>query len=142
MNNKITLRTYYLCFDNKELQEYLLSLKGIKKININDEEFTIWYTKDINPQMIIKEIKLFTNTLNMPSLYYFNKHSEKNSDKYEKYLNNTCCEYCLHGFVESLLSVDGINEVDVTDEQIPKITINYDKDLIDENKLNQMMKKI
>ena len=32
MDNKITLRMNDLCFDNKELQKYLLSLKGIKKI--------------------------------------------------------------------------------------------------------------
>ena len=57
MNNKITLKMNDCCFDNKELQRYLLSLKEIKKINSNSEKITIEYTKNISPQMIINKIK-------------------------------------------------------------------------------------
>ena len=84
MNNKITLKMNDCCFDNKELQRYLLSLKEIKKINSNSEKITIEYTKNISPQMIINKIKKFTKTSNIPSLYYFNKHLEEDNGKYER----------------------------------------------------------
>ena len=142
MDNKITLRMNDLCFDNKELQKYLLSLKGIKKLNVNDKEITIWYSKDINPQMILQKIKLFTDTLDISSLYYFHKHSEENNSKYERYLNDLCCEYCLYSFIESLLLINGINEVYVNDEDMLKIGINYDKNIMTEDELEQLIKGI
>ena len=142
MDNKITLRMNDLCFDNKELQKYLLSLKGIKKLNVNDKEITIWYAKDINPQMILQKIKLFTDTLDISSLYYFHKHSEENNSKYERYLNDLCCEYCLYSFIESLLPINGINEVYVNDEDMLKIGINYDKNIMTEDELEQLIKGI
>ena len=50
--------------------------------------------------MIINKIKKFTKTSNIPSLYYFNKHLEEDNCKYERYLNDLCCEYFLYSFIE------------------------------------------
>lgn len=142
MNNKITLKMNDCCLDNKELQRYLLSLKEIKKINSNSEKITIEYTKNISPQMIINKIKKFTKTSNIPSLYYFNKHLEEDNGKYERYLNDLCCEYCLYSFIENLLSINGINKVYINNEETFKIVINYNKNIMNETELEKLIKGI
>ena len=92
--------------------------------------------------MIINKIKKFTKTSNIPSLYYFNKHLEEDNGKYERYLNDLCCEYCLYSFIENLLSINGINKVYINNEETFKIVINYNKNIMNETELEKLIMRI
>ena len=106
ITNKIKLKMNYYCFDNEKLKNYLLNLNVINNVETNDEEIIIEYTKDISIYMIVSEIKLFTNNLNIPCIYYFNKYTNKELNKFNKNIDDLCCEYCLNGFIEQLLYIE------------------------------------
>jgi len=100
---------------NKELQEYLMSLEGILDVNIKNEKLLEIYIKYdqnlINPKIIKLEIKTFLNTLKIPSIITFDKHSTSKILEYKINRDKICCEYCLKGVVEDLLEIEGIEKV-------------------------------
>jgi len=103
-------------WNNKELKEYLMSLEGILDVNIKAEKLLEIYIKYdqnlINPKIIKLEIKTFLNTLKIPSIIAFDKHSTSKILEYKINRDKICCEYCLKGVVEDLLEIEGIEKVE------------------------------
>lgn len=143
-----------ITFDNvwldKELEEYLSTLKGIHNVGINlkNESISIIYNSKLISIKIIKlEILTFMNMLKTPTIISFNKHSNKILTKTAIVIKDLCCEYCLKGMIEELLLINGIEKVDTKFDYINKkdvpLNIEYDRELISieniktlENKFN------
>ena len=100
-------------WNDTELKKYLLTLNGILKFDIkNDNNIGIYikYNPNITSAKIIKmEILLFLDLLKMPSIIGFNKHSKIKLSQYQITLKNLCCEYCLNNMIEELLDLEGID---------------------------------
>lgn len=96
---------------HKELKDYLLTLKGIKEVEVNHDhmlEINVTYDeKETNPAVIKTEIVLFLDIAKSVCMYTFDKH-ETNTKKYHTVKPTVCCEYCFHGFIEELYDIDGI----------------------------------
>lgn len=122
---------------DKELKEYLSTLKGIHNVEIDlkYESITIRYNSELISIKIIKlEILTFMDVLKTPSVISFNKHSNKILTKTTIVIKDLCCEYCLKGMIEELLLINGIEKVDTNFDYINKkdvpLHIEYDKELI------------
>lgn len=142
---------------HRELQKYLLSLKGIQTISIKNEELLEIYlkydSKIISPKIIKKEILLFLNLQNIPSIISFNKHFNETSE-YKILPDDICCEYCFKGFIEELFDTEGIEKVDSNFYDLyyqkPKnkeknnyiITIKYNKNIITEKTMQEIVSKL
>ncbi len=125
----------------KDIEEYLLSLKGILDANVNFEsnEIDIQYDeKIINSYMIKEEINLFLNR-QYPSIIKFDKYY-----KDTKKLNVTsdiCCENCYLNFIDELYDIDGISKVSSDFEFSSgkhwdtNFIIEYDEKKVDEKKI-------
>ena len=102
-------------FGNKELKEYLLSLKGIRNVkikNLDSLNICIEYDQNLITEKLIKqEILLFLDLLKLPSIIYFDKHSSDKTSEYKIVKENSCCEYCIKNSIESLFEIDGIDKV-------------------------------
>lgn len=96
---------------HKELNDYLLTVKGINSVTTKDEKnISVMINYDptiINEKMIRLELDLFFNTSKEPSMISFDKH-EKADNKYQIIIKYLCCEYCLKGMIEDLYEKDGI----------------------------------
>ena len=108
------MKTITIEVDNwghKELKDYLLTVKGIKKVTVDDENLVkvdIEYDSNlITDKMIRMELDLFFDKQKEPSLVSFNKHEEA-PNKYTIAIKYLCCEYCLKGMIEDLYDIDGI----------------------------------
>lgn len=139
---------------HKELKDYLMSLKGIKKIIIKNEEqleIYIKYDPNLISMKIIKiEILLFLNILKVPSILSFDKHSTGKSLNYEIIKKDICCEYCFMGAIEDLFEIDGVEKVESNfkegtyyqkdyDELVNVIiSIKYNPNLISIEKMKQI----
>lgn len=101
---------------HNELKEYLLSLKGIIDVNINNDkdlEITIWYDHNlISTKIINLEIFAFLNISKTPSLLSFDKHSDQKLSTYKIIREEICCEYCFKSTVEDLFNISGIEKVE------------------------------
>ena len=135
-----------------ELVKYLMSLKGILKVHIeNDDllEIYIKYNPNLIPLKTIKlEILLFLDILNIPSIVAFDKHSNNKISNYQIVRNSICCEYCFKGAIEELLEINGIEKVESNfdDENYWNnnfiINIKYNNKLISFDDLKQLETKL
>lgn len=141
-----------LLIDNwghKELKEYLLNLKGIIEVNINNEknlQINIKYDSNlIKAKTVEMEILLFLNVLKTPSLLSFDKHTNSITKNYKIVRKDICCEYCFKGAIEELFEIEGIEKAtsnfykedyNLKDNII--IEINYDPKLLNEEQLQQI----
>lgn len=138
---------------HKELQEYLLSLKGIMDVVIkNENKLEIYVKYDSNLitfQMIKMEILLFLGILKRPSILAFDKHSNIKTSEYIIIRKDICCEFCYMGAIEDLFEIEGIEKVEsnYVDKYLfekydegENITINieYDSSLIVPEKMKQI----
>ena len=144
---ELTLKYDEYCIYS-DIENYLLTLKGIKsaKFNENKSEVFIEYDPNlITIKLILIEIDLFINT-NSPSLFGFDKHSNNKLLDYEIVINDLCCEYCLKGNIEDLILIDGIESARTdydyqSNKRNVKIFIKYDNNLVDINKIKELEKE-
>ena len=141
-----------LLIDNwghKELKEYLLNLKGIIEVNINNEKNLLVYIKYdsnlIKAKIIEMEILLFLDVLKIPSLLAFNKHTNRITENYKIIRKDICCEYCFKGAIEELFGIEGIEKAtsnfykeDYNEKDNVVIEINYDSKLLNEENVKQI----
>ena len=138
---------------HKELKSYLMSLKGILNVNIENEDQLIIYIKykpDLITSEIIKmEILLFLDILNRPSILAFDKHPDIKTSVYKIIRDDICCDYCLKGAIEDLFGIEGIEKVEsnFSEENYIKhepivININYNSDLIIYDDMKQIELKL
>lgn len=138
---------------HKELKSYLMSLKGILNVNIENEDQLIIYIK-YNPDLITSEIikmeiLLFLDILNRPSILAFDKHPDIKTSVYKIIRDDICCDYCLKGAIEDLFGIEGIEKVEsnFSEENYIKyepivININYNSDLIIYDDMKQIELKL
>jgi len=111
---KFTLKTD--SFEFKELDNYLLSIRGIKKVEIKNEDLviiTVTYDEKVIVENIIKlEILAFLKALKWPSFYEFDRHSKEKTMLYKIERDSICCEFCYAGIIEDLYDINGIVKVE------------------------------
>ena len=109
---KIKLDDYFV---DKELEEYLLSQKGITSVSINKDiipaELEVKFdNKIVTPNIIIKFIMLFLKLDNSMLLDFDKGYSGE--VKHLKYVaKDVCCENCFKGFIMSLFDNENIINV-------------------------------
>ena len=110
-SQELTLNYEYCDWIDVDLEEYLLSLKGIYEVKINSEKSFInvkYYEEEISPNIIKYEISYYLSALKMPLLIGFDKHQKDNVSSYTFTIKDACCEFCLKGKIEDLLLIKGI----------------------------------
>lgn len=137
---------------HKELEEYLLTVKGIKEAKVTNEEklkIDIKYdSKETNPIVIKTEIYIFLEISKTPNMYSFDKH-EKNMKKCEISKKSVCCDYCYMGFIEDLYDMEGITKAEsnftdffMSQKEEVTIKVEYDPKILKEaeviEKLNSL----
>jgi copper chaperone CopZ len=138
---------------HKELKAYLMSLKGILDVVIENEKqlkIYIKYNPDLITLKVIKmEILLFLNLLNLPSIIAFDKHSTIKNSVYKIIRDDICCEYCLNGSIEELFDMEGIEKVESNfyekeygEKGTVVINIKYNPDLISNDDMKQIELKL
>ena len=142
-------------FDNighKELEEYLLTVKGIKEVSIKNDnklEINVKYdSKEIKPRVIVTEIELFLDMTKYSCMYSFDKH-EKNTKTYHGTKDAVCCEYCYMKFIDELFDKEGVikassNFTDFYFNENAKldIEIEYNPNLITEKELEEYIEEL
>lgn len=141
--NKLTLKLD--CEIYNEIKSYLLDLNGVDEVLISKDEITVIYNDEgIDVYMLKSEIELFLEIDKTPSIIGFNKYNITDN-KYDIYINDLCCEYCLKGFIEELLMIDGIVEAytdfDYVNKKNVKIMIKYDSSVISMDEINNLEKE-
>lgn len=141
--NKLTLKLD--CDIYNEIKSYLLDLNGVDEVLISKDEITVIYNDEgIDVYMLKSEIELFLEIDKTPSIIGFNKYNIIDN-KYDIYINDLCCEYCLKGFIEELLMIDGIVEAytdfDYVNKKNVKIMIKYDSSIISMDEINNLEKE-
>ena len=143
---KLTLKYDEFNIDS-DINNYLLTIKGIKKVEYDENKNEIFIEYDSNIitiKLILMEISLYINT-NSSSLLEFDKHSNNKLLDYEITINNLCCEYCLKGNIEDLILIDGIEsaktDYDYNNKENVKIFIKYDNSLISIEKIKELEKE-
>ena len=137
---------------HEELEEYLLTLKGIKEVSINHDqmvEINIKYdSKETSPKVIQTEIELFLDITKYSCLFSFDKH-EKDTKTYHGSKHDVCCEYCYMSFIDDLFNVDGVSKVSSNYADFYKehkvnldIVIEYDPNKVTEKALEEYIEKI
>ena len=139
---EITLK--YDIYLDKELEDYLFSLKGISFVKIDTEknEINIKYNADlISINIILMEINLFSKNVTYDCLIGFNKHSKNKLLDYEMKISDSCCELCLQDNLLKLLSTNGIDRVETELDYCNinmKLFIKYDENYIDKDILKEI----
>lgn len=108
---KITMK--FDVFLHKELNEYLVSLKGVSKVIVDIEEGEVdieYESSIISLKILIKEIEMFLNEKMFP-LIAFDKHNTENIVKKTIVIKDLCCEYCLKDLIEELMYLNGISSI-------------------------------
>lgn len=131
---------------HKELKEYLMSLKGVINVNINDDDalkIDVDYdSKQINDKIVKMEVSLFLDSRRFPTLLTFDRHFSGKLNKYTIKRKDVCCEFCFKGAIEDLFAINAIKKVQNNFyEQYYKNHNNHEKDIIidifyDSNVLN------
>lgn len=145
MNNlSLEIDTNYI---DEELREYLLTLKGISDIKINDSKniIDVEYDNNIISINILKlEISLFLNRLKIPFILSFNKHPKIKTTNYQMVIKDLCCERCLEHIIEELFLTTGIESAfsdfdfsnfNYINQKNIKINIKYNPFLISKEKI-------
>ena len=103
-------------FEVKELDEYLLSINGIKEVEIKNEDLvsiTVKYDESVIVENIVKlEILAFLRALKWPSFYEFDRHSKEKTKIYKIERDSICCEFCYADIIEDLYEITGILKVE------------------------------
>jgi len=141
--NELTLKFNIYNWINPELKEYLLTVKGILEIKINDKTNEIYIKYDntkISIKLVMWEIHLFIDEFLI--LINFNKHAKKKTSTYNMSIEKFCCEHCLNSIMEELLLTDGIetatnNFIHIKEDSIT-IIIKYDENEITEKELKPL----
>jgi copper chaperone CopZ len=137
---------------HKELEEYLLTVKGIKEVSINNDdklEINVKYDpKETNPIVIKTEIYIFLDIANTPNMYSFDKH-EKNMKKCEVSKKSVCCDYCYMGFIEDLFDMEGITKADsnftdffMSQKEEVTIKVEYNPELLTEEEVIEKLNSL
>lgn len=133
---------------DSDIENYLLTLKGIKNAKFDEDKNEVFIEYDpnlITIKLILMEIDLFINT-NSSSLFGFDKHSNNKLLDYEIIINDLCCEFCLKGNIEDLILIDGIESAKTdynyqSNKRNVKISIKYDNNLINIEKIKELEKE-
>lgn len=132
-----------------KIDEFLLSLDGIKEVHIKEDKWKtdiniLYNDKNISIIDIKDKLIEYVDAVNVPSILSFNKFEEKNINK-EIFLGDGCCEYCMKGTIEELLEIDGINSASYEDgKDFFNVTLKlgYNPDKISNEKLGQIIKEL
>ncbi len=149
--NEITLEVD--CWMNNGLKEYLLSLSGILEVNITETEnflIHVRYNPKLTNYKIIKmEILLFLETLKVPAIVSFDKHTTNKTKNYNIHIKDLCCEWCLKGMIDDLLMTEGIEKAycnleDIVNKNKRNITIPivYNPNKINEEEIKKLEIKL
>lgn len=137
--------------DEKNIKEYLSSLKGVLKVHISEskEELHIKYNASLTCATILKlEILLFNSSLKIPSIIAFNKHSKNNLQEAAIVIKDICCEYCFKHMIEELFLVEGIISAysdygnNYKNSKLVTINITYDSKLITKKDIGNIETKL
>ena len=136
---------------HKELKMYLMSLKEILDVIIENEDQLKIYVK-YNPDLItfklIKmEIFFFLDILDTPSLLAFDKHSTNKTSEYKILRDSICCGHCFKDAIESLFEIEGIEKVESNSNEKNRcedvvININYNFNRISNGNMKQIEKDL
>lgn len=103
-------------FGHKDLKNYLLSLNGVSKVKIENEQYlkidVKYDSKKIQSKVIKMEITLFLNLIKTPSLLAFDKHSTEPTKNYQIIKKEAFCEICIASAMDRLFEMDGIEKVE------------------------------
>ncbi len=132
-----------------KIDEFLLSLDGIKKVHIKEDKWKtdiniLYNDKNISIIDIKDKLIEYVDAVNVPSILSFNKFEEKNINK-EIFLGDGCCEYCMNRTIEELLEIDGINSASYEDGRDffnVTLKLSYNPDKINNEKLEQIIKEL
>ena len=123
-----------------------MSLKGITDVKTKNDDkliIDIEYNENLIIDKIIKlEIETFLQIKKNPSLIGFDKHQDKNIEKYNINKENKSCEYCAKELVDNLFEIQGINKVTINNDNYNNMTIYYDKNKITEKELKEIENKL
>lgn len=149
--NELTLKLD--CWVDEELKDYLLNLPGVQTVTIDDSLtllIDIHYNQNITSAKILKmEVFTFLKIDNLPSLIYFDKHSNNKLTEYDLVIESLCCEYCLKSDIADLLMMDGIEKAVSNIDEVPYrtnskaiINIFYDDKRISKEELKKITEKL
>lgn len=109
------MKFMYLVLDgiiSDELEAFLLSQEGIKKVEINRNEIGnkihVEYDTSTSPAIIMKYIALFEE-YECSELLEFDKGLQYKTRKIKCTVESVCCEYCYKAFVMKLFENKYIN---------------------------------
>lgn len=146
---ELTLKVEHLYGADEEFELYMKDFNGIEEAKYDKDTLDVYIKYDetkISLNRIKLEVFLFLGINTMPSLLAFDKHSKNKLDIATITIKDLCCEYCLKGMVEELLFVDGIEKVDTDFDYINKQAVNfsisYDRNIITEDKIKELEKKM
>ena len=134
-----------------DMCEYLRALNGVKIVKIDNEKerVEVSFDEKLTSFKIIKyEVYIYLKILNLPSLIYFDKHSNNKLTKYDIIIKYLCCDFCLKGMMEDLFDVNGIEKADCNfDVNYKKrenviINIEYDDTIINEDEIKKIERKM
>ena len=129
------------------IEQYLLSLKGIENVeidNLNNQIYIKYNSNDITIKVIKLEIMLFLG-IKIPDIIAFDKYSRARLNNISITIKDLCCEYCLKSTIEELLLIKGIEKVSTNFDYVNKkdvaINIDYDSDLITKEEIINLENK-
>ena len=132
---------------HNELEDYLLSLKGVEDVNIDNEEYLdikITYNKNlISNNILYMELNLFLD-YKTPYLYSFDKFSNSKLKLFEYQFSkeDDLIEYEYFYIIDWLFNCKGVERVesDYDFSSIPetKIKIYYNDSVISLNKIKEV----
>ena len=145
---ELTLKVEYLYGVDEEFELYMKDFNGIEEAKYDKDTLDVYikYETKISLNRIKLEVFLFLGINTIPSLLAFDKHSKNKLEKATITIKDLCCEYCLMGMIEELLFIDGIDKVDSDFDYINKkdvnFSISYDRNIITEDKIKELEKKM
>ena len=140
-------------YSNDECINYLKSIKGIKKVDIQNGFYPIFnvsYDETIiSSKTIYWEICLFLNIPHDFSALSFDYHPGKKVETYTIDLTGLCCEFCYRNIIEEIFTTKGIMAMDGHYDHIPidksetfGLKIKYDNQIISLSEIKKLEEKI
>lgn len=146
--SELTFKIEYISMLNKELEEYISSLSGVLEAKTNPTKNEVYIKYDsrlISIKQLVLEVKLFLYLIKTPSIISFDKHSKQDTIKTLLNIGDGCCEYCLKGFIEDLILVEGIEQANADYEDYDffniSIEVSYDKNIFNDTTIKELAKK-
>ena len=145
---ELTFKIEYLNMLDKELEDYICSLDGVVEVKTNTDKDEIYIKYDykiISIMRLVMEVKLFLSLTNTPSIINFDKHTKQDTTKILLNIGDGCCEYCLKGFIEKLILIDGIEQANADYKDYDffniSIEISYDNNIFNDTTINDLASK-